>query len=246
MNPTLSIVIPYYNEEQVLQNCLNSLINQTVPPEEIILVDNNSTDNSTKIVKSFISKFSRHHTKLHVFSCTTQGIVPTRQIGFSKASNEIIGTIDADCIPCKKWVEIIKSNYLADPHIVALTGPTTAYTHNIISDIYNSNVINYISEISPFFRTLCFSNGAFTRDSWIKLNGLKDFPKVTKPSFMNVPHEDYFFSEKLKLLHPIKYNRRLLVYRRNNDSIVHILDQIISYPQIYFYVQSKTYTSSPL
>ena len=55
---SISIIIPYYNREKFLQRTLDSVAKQTLRPNELILVDNGSTDNSFEICKSFAEKYS--------------------------------------------------------------------------------------------------------------------------------------------------------------------------------------------
>jgi len=55
-NPKVSVVIPAFNSEETLSACLNSIINQTYKNNEIIIVDNNSTDSTSKIIKRYQTK----------------------------------------------------------------------------------------------------------------------------------------------------------------------------------------------
>lgn len=57
MNKKHLVIIPFYNEEFYLENCLNSIVLQTVRPTKLILVDDNSSDSSSGIAKSFTEKF---------------------------------------------------------------------------------------------------------------------------------------------------------------------------------------------
>ena len=58
-NPKISVIIPVYNTEEYLRECLNSVINQTLKEIEIILIDDGSTDNSGKICEEYASKDNR-------------------------------------------------------------------------------------------------------------------------------------------------------------------------------------------
>ena len=64
----ISVVIPAYNEEKYIENCLKSLLSQEEMPDEIIVVDNNSTDQTSKIVKKYpvtlISEKKKSNSKL--------------------------------------------------------------------------------------------------------------------------------------------------------------------------------------
>ena len=55
-NFKVSIIVPVYNSEKYLSDCLNSLISQTLKEIEVIVIDDASTDNSRKIIKSFAKK----------------------------------------------------------------------------------------------------------------------------------------------------------------------------------------------
>ena len=77
---TVSVIIPIYNEEKVTGNCLASLERQTIPAE-IIVVDDGSTDGSTKF-----AKYKQKH----------QGPGAARNLGASKAKGDILVFVDAD------------------------------------------------------------------------------------------------------------------------------------------------------
>jgi glycosyltransferase involved in cell wall biosynthesis len=93
----ISIVIPVYNEESHLPACLASIASQSIMPDEVIVVDNNSSDSSVSIAESFPF--------VKVLSQKRQGVVHARNLGFNAASGDIIGRIDADSVLPKDWVE---------------------------------------------------------------------------------------------------------------------------------------------
>src|SRR6187551_614417 len=75
--PTVSIVIPAYNEEDTIKACVLAALDQTVPANEIIVVDNKSTDNTGAIVKAL--QFAFPDAPLIYFTQNDeQGLVPTR------------------------------------------------------------------------------------------------------------------------------------------------------------------------
>ncbi len=111
-NPTVSVVIPAFNEEKYLKDCLTALKNQTVPPLEIILVDNNSTDTTAAIAIDFGCR---------VASESTQGYVFTLNHGMQEAKGEVIAVTDADTIVEPNWIEEISQAFV-DQAAVGLTG----------------------------------------------------------------------------------------------------------------------------
>lgn len=88
----LSIIIPVYNTEDYLEECLKSVINQSLKEIEIIIIDDGSTDNSLKIAREFEKKDS----KIKVFEEKNQGAATARNIGIEKARGEYITFVDSD------------------------------------------------------------------------------------------------------------------------------------------------------
>ena len=115
--PRISIVIPCWNEEEHLEACLNSIAEQTVAPFEVVVVDNNSTDNSVAIANKYAF--------VRVVTEPVQGITPTRNRGMNAATGDVIGRIDADLVLERHWVERL-GNAFADPSCMAVTGPLRA------------------------------------------------------------------------------------------------------------------------
>ncbi len=113
----ISVVIPAYNEEKYIDKCLESLNAQSTPPDEIIVVDNNSSDNTSLVAKKY---------KVRVISEKKPGITPARNTGFNTASHEIIARIDADSIAPYDWIQKIKEAFLSED-IEAVSGISYFY-----------------------------------------------------------------------------------------------------------------------
>jgi biofilm PGA synthesis N-glycosyltransferase PgaC len=129
----ISIVIPAYNEEKNIGNCLNSLVaQQTGKNFRIIVVDNNSTDDTVKEARSFSKNL--HITVLYE---KRKGRGAARKAGFEYSTDEIILSTDADTILPSNWVETL-SNALTENIGVAVTGTCriddcTANTNKIVN-----------------------------------------------------------------------------------------------------------------
>lgn len=98
--PSVSIIIPAYNEADQIKACLAAIAKQTVMPDEVIVVDNNSTDGTAVLARRF--PFVR------VLTEPRQGAVHARNSGFDAAQSDIIGRIDADTIIAQNWVESVQ------------------------------------------------------------------------------------------------------------------------------------------
>jgi glycosyltransferase involved in cell wall biosynthesis len=110
---TFSVIIPTYNEADCIADCLDALQNQVVAPDEIIVVDNNSTDSTVDIVQRY--------PQVQLLREDRQGQLYARQVGFDAATSDYIATIDADCQPHEDWVHYMK-NRLSVGDIDALSG----------------------------------------------------------------------------------------------------------------------------
>lgn len=104
----ISLVIPAYNEESHLAECLAGALAQTVPFDEIIVVDNNSTDATARIVAGFPGvKLMRE---------TRQGVGYARTRGFDAARGDIIARIDADTVLPAGWAAHVRTFYTNPAH----------------------------------------------------------------------------------------------------------------------------------
>jgi cellulose synthase/poly-beta-1,6-N-acetylglucosamine synthase-like glycosyltransferase len=124
-NPTVSIVVPAYNEESVIRQCLVAAIYQTVPAHEIIVVDNMSRDNTAAIVRQMQEEFPEAPIVL-ASQDREQGLIPTRNHGLDLATGDVLGRIDADSLLEPDWVERVAEAF-ADPEVMGATGPVVYY-----------------------------------------------------------------------------------------------------------------------
>ena len=90
--PKVSVIIPVYNVEKYLSECLDSVVNQTLQDIEIICVNDGSTDNSLEILKEYAEKDSR----LRIINLRNSGVSVARNIGIFAALADFIMFVDAD------------------------------------------------------------------------------------------------------------------------------------------------------
>lgn len=100
--PRISVVIPVYNSEAWLEQCLKSVTGQTLRELEIICVDDGSTDKSAQIIKNFPDR------RIKYYRQENAGSGKARNLGISKASGEFVAFLDSDDIlPDKNSYEIL-------------------------------------------------------------------------------------------------------------------------------------------
>lgn len=95
--PLVSIIVPVYNVESFLSECLDSLLNQTYANIEIICIDDGSTDNSPKILGHYKEQYSQ----IKTITTVNQGQAAARNLGLKEASGDFIMFMDSD-----DWLEI--------------------------------------------------------------------------------------------------------------------------------------------
>lgn len=121
----MSIVIPAYNEEGVIRQCLIAAIYQSLPAHEILVVSNRSTDRTVEIVRQMQLEYPE--SPIHLLEQNNvQGLIPTRNYGLDHATGDVLGRIDADSVLEPDWVETVQAGF-SDPEVAAATGPVVYY-----------------------------------------------------------------------------------------------------------------------
>src|SRR5579871_1271742 len=111
----LSFVVPAYNEEAYLPDCLEAILSQTsdLPePAEIIVVNNASTDRTREVALGYPG--------VRVVDEMRKGLTFARQAGFAASKGELIANVDSDSRLTPGWVEKVLKGFVADPKMVSL------------------------------------------------------------------------------------------------------------------------------
>lgn len=103
MDPIVSFIVPVYNGEKYLKECIDSLLSQTVKELEVIIVDDGSTDSSGKIAENFAEADAR----VHMLHQENSGVSVARNKGMEIASGEWLCFVDADDILHKCYIETL-------------------------------------------------------------------------------------------------------------------------------------------
>jgi glycosyltransferase involved in cell wall biosynthesis len=117
----ISVVIPALNDSAMLARCLAALAVQSRLPDEVVVVDNGSTDDTADVAR-------RAGARVVVES--RRGIPSATAAGFDAARGTIFGRLDADSVPEATWVEELERRFDADDGLSALTGPAEFYGSN--------------------------------------------------------------------------------------------------------------------
>ena len=189
----VSVVIPVKNDSAELARCLAALASQSRPADELIVVDNDSTDDSARTAKAAGAT---------VISCVEPGIPAASSRGYDAATGDLILRLDADCIPPTSWIDDVVSSFAARPDVSAFSGYARfidgpAFLRTPLAVLY---LLAYVVATAPALghRPLFGSNMAMRKEVWdaVGPTAHRDDPEV---------HDDMDLSFHLGERHRIRY-----------------------------------------
>lgn len=203
----ISVVIPLYNKALSITRCLNSVKNQTVLPDELIIINDGSQDNSLEIVKNWVAKNTK--IECQIIDQLNQGVSFTRNKGVELSRNNFVAFLDADDEWHKDFIFYAKKNILRNQDISLVT-----CRHKIVDEILGTympkqqfgnkefGVIENYSSLARNYPIVNSSKAVVNKTYFKKVGG---FPEDAKVS------EDLFLWIKLSDCAPIAYTNKLLV-----------------------------------
>jgi glycosyltransferase involved in cell wall biosynthesis len=158
----ISVIIPTFNEEENIAQCLVSLSHQTVPRSEyeIIVVDGGSKDATCEIAKKYADQ---------IFTQTSKKVGGARNDGVKAAKGEIVATTDADCILPPYWIKRVAENF-KDRAIVQVYGPVYPIEEGL-GNQFSLLLANTFSRVGYYSRTFYYTlgcNTAFRKEAFEK------------------------------------------------------------------------------
>ena len=221
MKPKISVIIPIYNVEQYLEECLTSVTEQTFEDMEIILVDDGSTDRSTEIIQNFAKKDKR----IILCSQANKGVSTARNTGIRRAKGEYILFVDSDDkIAQSDSLKILYQMAVETNADLVLGNASYWYPDGSVRPAFYRGEMNAISGLSG---EICFEK---LMEKWV-------FPPVVYLFFVKrkliienklffkcgIIHEDelwcvktMFYAKQVSLIHLNYY-----LYRQREGSIMH-------------------------
>ena len=185
MSFKVSIYIPAFNAEKTIEYSIKSVQDQSLAFDEIIIVDDHSTDNTSKIVKKF------HNIKL-ITNSKNMGLGFNRNLAIKNCKNEIVAAIDSDVVLDKFWLENILKTFEKDK--ITMSGGKMIEKN--VDNKFNSWRSRYYSQnwgdkniLNPPFLYGC--NTIQNKSIWNKINGYDEK--------MLTNGEDVDYSKKIKL-----------------------------------------------
>lgn len=216
MNIILSIIIPVYNVEKYIDDCLRNLIKSTSSNFEIILVDDGSTDNSGRICDFYQSKDSRIRS-LHK---ENGGLSSARNYGMKFAKGKWFSFVDSDDVVAENYVDHLLRIIVTEENVDILMFKYTKFNDGE-KIIRKANQNNNLSKVSKKIAMYNLTIDEWGNYAWNKIYKRYLFNSVNYPIGKN--YEDIFTTYKLfaKASNFIADDNILYYYRQRQGSIQH-------------------------
>lgn len=194
--PLISVVIPAYNESRSLGRVLENLQKQDYKNFELIVVDNNSSDDTAAVAASLGAR---------VIHEPRQGVGWARQTGFAAAKGEVIATTDADTLVPPHWLSYFAKQFQDNPNLVAYGGLYKLYSGPLSARLvfpHGATVLWHIDRLANRGWSLAGANMAVRKDAFLKVGGFN--------TSMNL-NEDADLAQRLKHVGQVEFDRKFLV-----------------------------------
>lgn len=227
MNPTISVIVPVYNVEKYLNECVDSILMQTFTDFEVILVDDGSLDGSGEICDRYTEKDDR----VRVLHQENAGLSEARNTGIRMAQGRYICFVDSDDSIASEYCETL---------LCLLRGTDFDFSVCAVLRYPDGEKPQKNSEVTM---TTTYSNTEFLRAQlerksefgvWNKLFRRELFDKLSFAA--GKIHEDVIFSADLAvncIRGVVVTSNQLYFYRQRMSSIVHLASQRCSSDRIY-------------
>ncbi len=202
----ISFVIPAYNEEHYLAECLQAIIADASSGNanfEIIVVNNASTDRTKNIAQSF--------PEVEIIDEPQKGLSRARQAGYLASTGEIIANIDADVRIAPGWTKQVLQEFTVNPRLVGLSGPFVYFDasrtiQTLVKHYYRLAYLSYLLNRHILKVSSLMQGGNFVvlRKALKTINGFN-------PEF-EFYGEDADIARRLHKVGDVKFTMKLFVY----------------------------------
>jgi glycosyltransferase involved in cell wall biosynthesis len=166
----ISIIVPTFNSEKYIKNCLKSIFNQSFSNYEIIICDNLSEDNTINLIKKFSYKFKK---KIKIYSRRDKGVADALNFGFRKANGDILCWLNSDDFYNHKFVlNNVIDSFINNKKKSYLVG-------NFINIDSKNNILKYFHAFIPVKKLskIFFYNQILTGAFFFKKEVFRSFKK---------------------------------------------------------------------
>lgn len=218
--PKVSVLVPIFNVEQYLEECLDSIVNQTLRDIEIICINDGSTDGSLKIVK----RYAKNDDRIVIINKKNSGYGDSMNRGLAKATGEYIGIVESDdwiekdmferlhAAATENDAEVVKTNFYN-----YYTDPSCKHLDGIIERVINSNetgrIIDTRKQSTIMWQQPSIWSSIYKK-AFLDINGINFLPSP------GASYQDVGFNFKvwINARRVIFSEEAFLHYRKDNDN----------------------------
>lgn len=233
--PFVSIIVAAYNEEKTIGRCLDAFLALDYPDYEIIVVDNNSSDNTSEITKKYANETGK---VIYLFE-KKKGWPAARNKGIKYSKARIMANIDSDCFATKDWLKILITKLISNPKTGGVVGRTKVEKGKSLLEQYYAecdpfNIERHIED-NPYI-PWGGGNNAYRKEVFEKI-GYYDSEHYTSGA-------DIEFHQRLKEKtdYKMKYVPEAVIYHASRGSIGEFFKVSAKYTHDGI-LRSKRYTS---
>lgn len=215
----ISFISTVLNEEDTIDSFLDSLLEQTKLPHEIVIVDGGSTDKTVEKIQKKIKIKRIKNFKLIKINGANRSVGRNRAI--EKSKGEVIAVSDAGCILDKRWLEEITKPFKENKKISVVGGFYLPFGDNIFQKILGELTSVPIEKVDPKKFLPSSRSIAFKKKAWKRVNGY--------PEDLNYC-EDLVFVLKLKKANePFGFNKKAFVWWKQEKNFIRATKQFFNY-----------------
>jgi len=215
MTHTVSVICTVLNEGQSITNLLNSLAAQTRPPDEVIVVDGGSTDETVSILKSFTQL------PLQVVVSPGANISRGRNMAIAAARGPIIASTDAGVRLHPRWLAELTQPFAAEPQPAVVAGFFVPDTQSAFEVAMGATVLPQLADINPATFLPSSRSVAFLKSAWAAAGGYPEWLDFC---------EDLIFDFNLRdATGPFAFAPQALVYFRPRSTLRSFFKQYYQY-----------------
>ncbi len=166
----ISVIATVLNEGESLHRLLQSLLAQTRPPDEIVIVDGGSTDDTVSILNSYTGRLP-----LRALVEPGCNISRGRNVAIAAARGDIIAVTDAGVRLTDTWLQHLTQPLLDDPHVQVASGFFRADPHTLFEAAMGATVLPLRDEINPVTFLPSSRSVAFRKTAWESVGGYPEW-----------------------------------------------------------------------
>ena len=205
----LTVYIPCYNATRFIEASIRALLHQTRPPDEVLVIDDGSSDNSAEVASRFPVRIIRHG--------ENKGLAAARNTALANATHPLVGAIDADVLPAPTWLEHLLTHF-ADPHVVGTSGRLIEAHHSSPADAWRATQMTQdlglerIDIEQPSHRRLGGFGTIFRKEAVLSVGGYNEKYRTN--------YEDVDLCARLLAVgHKLVFEPRAVAFHQRRDSI---------------------------